>query len=167
MSFHEKSAWACLISIVLVFAPYLLVVVQHPMGFVGLFPVAVVVLVVLLTAFHMVNALATRSIRETGETPPLDELDRVIELRAAKLSGVVLAVAVMGWCLAAMYVVPAIGIGELAHAKASDAVSALTQFHIPVSQALIAIQILFAGFVIANTAYYGSIIAGYRRLAGG
>ncbi len=167
MSFHEKSAWACLISIVLVYIAYFALVFQHPMAFVGLFPLAAIILAVLLAAFHTVNALLTRSIRKTGDVPPQDEMDRMIEMRAAKLSGVVLAVAVMVWCMIAMFAVPAIGVGELAHAKAPDAVVAPSQFRIPVSQALTAIQILFAGFVIANTAYYGSIIAGYRRLADG
>jgi hypothetical protein len=167
MSFHEKSAWACLISIVLVFAPYLSVVFQQPMAFVGLFPLAVIVLVVLLTAFHIVNALVTRSIRKTGDVPPHDELDRMIELRAAKLSGIVLAIAVIVWCMSAMFFVPAIGVGELVQANMPDAIPAPPQFQIPVSLILTAIHMLFAGFVIANTVYYGSIIAGYRRLAHG
>jgi hypothetical protein len=167
MSFHEKSAWACLSSIMLVFAPYHWVVFQYPIAFIGLFPLAVIVLCILLTAFHLVNALATHSIRETGDTPSLDELDRLIEMRAAKLSGIVLSVAVMVWCLFAMFVIPAIGVRELTPTPMPAAVPAATQFLIPVSQALLAIHLLFAGFVIANIAYYGSIIAGYRRLAHG
>jgi hypothetical protein len=167
MGFHEKSAWACLISIVLVYIAYFALVFQHPMAFVGLFPLAAIILAVLLTVFHIVNALVTRSIRQTGDVPPHDELDRMIELRAAKMSGIVLGVAVMVWCMFAMFVVPVIGVGELAHTKVPDAAAAPSQFRIPVSQALTAIQMLFAGFVIANVAYYGSIIAGYRRMADG
>jgi hypothetical protein len=167
MSFHEKSAWACLISIVLVFAPYLTIVLQRPMAFVGLFPLAVIVLVVLLTAFHIVNAIVTRSIRKTGDVPPHDELDRMIELQAAKLSGIVLATVVAAWSIAAMFGVPAAGVGELVGTGVAGDVAAPSQFAIPVIQALTAIHMLFGGFVIANIAYYGSIVAGYRRLAHG
>ncbi len=152
MSFHEKSAWACLISIVVVFVPYFLIVFQQPMAF-GLLVLAVVLLSVLLSAFHIVNALMTRSIRTTGDIPPHDELDRLIELQAAKLSGIVLAIAVVSWSLSAMVRVPVLA-GEG---------TTPSQFAIPGIQALTAIHLLFAGFVVANLAYYGSIIAGYRR----
>src|SRR5262245_12129611 len=130
MSFHEKSAWACLVSIVLVFVPYLVVVLRYPASFFGLFPLAVLALIGLLTAFHMGNALATRSIRETGDTPPLDELDQLIELRAAKWSGLFLGAAVMMWCLTAMWAIPTLEI--------ADANLALTAIHL-----------LFAAFVAA------------------
>ena len=42
-----------------------------------------------------------------------------------------------------------------------------TQFAIPVTDILMAIHFLFAGFVFANLVYYGSIIVSYRRLANG
>ena len=74
-------------SIVLAFVPYFWIVFRFPMAFVGVFVLAVVVLVALLVAFHVVNAMATASIRNTGDVPSPDELDRLIELRAAKLSG--------------------------------------------------------------------------------
>ena len=164
MSFHEKSAWACLVSIVLVFVPYLAIVLQQPLAF-GLLAAAVIILAVILTAFHIVNAIVTRSIRETGDTPPHDELDRMIELRASKRAGVVLAVAVMGWCLGAMVLAPALASDALG--SGATIAPALSQLRVPVSQALIAIHLLFAGFVIANTVYYGSIVASYRRLAHG
>jgi hypothetical protein len=54
------------------------------MATLGLFWVSAIGLVALLTAFHIVNAIATRSIRTTGEVPPVDELDQKIELKAAK-----------------------------------------------------------------------------------
>jgi len=166
MGFQEKSAWACLIAIVAVYVPYFWVVFQYPMAF-GLFVVAAIILAVLLTAFHLVNALATRSIRKTGDVPPLDELDRMLELRAAKLSGVVLAIVVMGWSLVAMFGVPALAISELVQASTPDGGGPSVQLSIPVVQALTAIHALFAGFVIANIAYYGNLIVGYRRLAHG
>lgn len=166
MSFHEKSAWACLIPIVAVYVPYFWVVFQYPIAF-GLFAVAAIILAVLLAAFHIVNALATRSIRKTGDVPPFDELDRTIELRAAKLSGIVLAVAVMVWCTIAMFGVLAVGVSEVVHAEVAGDAATPSGFVVPVMLALTAIHALFAGFVIANIAYYGSIVAGYRRLAHG
>ena len=150
MSFHEKSAWACLVSIVFVYIPYFALVFQYPLAYVGLFPLAAVLLTVLLTAFYLVNAIVTPSIRKRGSSPAHDELDRVIELRAAKLSGFVLAFAVMTWCLLAMFLVPTLGIGQFAHVKLPDTLMAPSQFQVPMSQALTAIQLLFAGFVIAN-----------------
>lgn len=162
MGFHEKSAWACLLSILAVYVPYFWVVLRHPMAL-GLFVFAAALQAALLVAFHLANAIATRSIRRTGDTPPLDELDRIIELRAAKRSGLVLAVAVMTWCLAAMFGAPAVG----AAATAAADFAAPSGPAVPVLLALTAVHALFAGFVLANLVYYGSIVAGYRRLAHG
>ena len=167
MSFHEKSAWACLVAVVLVFVPYFVHVLRYPMAFVALFVFAVIVLVALLAGFHIVNALVTPSIRETGDTPRHDELDRLIELRASKLSGIVLGIAVLLWSIAAMLGVPAAGVSEIVKAKAESAIVAPTQLAVPMNYALTAIHLLFAGFVAANVIYYGTIIAGYRRLADG
>ncbi len=167
MSFHEKSAWACLVSVVLVFVPYFVFVFQYPMAFVGLFVLAVVGLVALLTSFHVVNSLVTASIRKTGNTPPHDELDRTIELRAAKLSGIVLSVVVLAWSIIAMFGIPAAGVREVVNANEAGGVVSASQFAIPVLYVLTAIHLLFAGFVTANMTYYGTIVAGYRRLADG
>lgn len=167
MSFHEKSAWACVGSIVLTFVPYFLIVFRYPMAFVGLFTVAVVALVALLVGFHVVNAIATASIRRTGDVPPLDELDQLIELRAAKRSGTVLAVVVVLWSIVAMFGLPAIGVGQIAGENAAGEAVSASDFAIPVTQAMIWVHALFAGFVIANVTYYGSIVVSYRRLADG
>ncbi len=168
MGFHEKSAWACLLGIVLVFVPYFYFVFQHPMAFFGLFVIAVIVQVAFMTAFHVLNAILSPSIRKTGDVPPHDELDRMIELRAAKISGVVLGLVVISWCLIAMFGAPALGVHEIALAKASGASDlSPSQFAIPVMDVLLAIHTLFAGFVMANIVYYGSIVMGYRRLAHG
>lgn len=160
MNFQEKSAWACLGAILVVFSPYFWLVLKHPLAFIGLFPLAVAILVVLLIGFHIANALATRSIRTTGDTPAPDELDRLIELHAAKRSGLVLAFAVVAWCLGALFAVPSIGIAEQA-----PGIAAPIAPHISANIALRAIHLLLAGFVVANLVYYASIILGYRRLA--
>lgn len=166
MSFHEKAAWACVISILGVYVPYFWMVFQHPMAF-GLFVVAAIVLTLLLTAFHAVNALATRSIRKTGDVPPLDELDRTIELRASKLAGTVLGAAVIVWCMFAMFKVLSVGVVEVVPEGVSGDAVTRSGIVVPVMLALTAIHALFAGFVIANIVYYGSIITGYRRMAHG
>lgn len=156
MNFHEKSAWACLLSIVVIYGPYFLLVFRYPMAYIGLFGLAVIALAVLLAVFHIINAIVTPSIRNKGDMPAQDELDRMIEMRAAKLSGIVLSVAVMVWCLIAMFVLPTLGISEQA-----------ATFAIPVIQALTGIQLLFAGFVVANLVYYGTIVASYRSVSYG
>lgn len=168
MGFHEKNAWACLLGIALVFIPYFMVVFRFPMAFVGLFVLAVIVQVIFMTVFHIVNAIVSRSIRKAGGSPPLDELDRMIELRAAKISGVVLGVIVILWCMIAMYGAPAMGVQEVILANATGGTEhSPSQIVIPVMNVLLAVHTLFAGFVIANLVYYGSIVVSYRRLTNG
>jgi hypothetical protein len=144
MSFHEKSAWACLISITLVYVPYFVFVFHFPLAAMGLFWVSAIALVALLVVFHVFNAIATRSIRTTGDVPPIDELDQKIELKAAKWAGFVLSFAVVTWILVAMYCVAVIATST--------------------EMFMAAVQWLFAGFVFANAAYYGGIVFRYRRL---
>jgi hypothetical protein len=155
MSFHEKSAWACLISLAVVYVPYFFLVLRFPMAAIGLFWVSVFVLAVLLAAFHTVNAVATRSIRTTGVVPPVDELDERIELQAAKWAGLILGIAILAWILIAMY--PILGIGTGEGRTATHTVSMFA--------AMAAVQWLFAAFVLANAVYYGAIVFRYRRLA--
>ena len=166
MGFQERNAWACGCSILVVFTPYFWLVFRYPMAHVGLFAIAVAALVALLVGFHVVNALATASIRKSGDVPKPDELDRIIELRAAKLAGIVLATVVLSWSMAAMVGVPAPGVANIAAGAAENEVTA-TDFAMQVTRVMFWVHILFAGFVVSNVAYYGSIIAGYRRLADG
>lgn len=152
MNFHEKSAWASLIAIAAVHIPYFAIVMPRPETGLGLLIVATIGLIILLTAFHVANALMTKSIRTTGATPRPDELDRLIEYRAAKVAAFVLACVVMTWILIAVAGLPGLA-GE-------DSRVALTPI-------LLAVQWLYAGFVVANLAYYGLIVGGYRRMAHG
>lgn len=167
MAFHEKSAWVSLLSIVGVFVPYFVVVFQQPMAFASLFVVAVIVLVFLLTGYHIVNSIVTASIRKRGDIPPQDELDRLIELRAAKISGIVLAAVVICWCMLAAFGAPALGVSVIVNTSGLESSTSPDQFSIPVFSALTAIHVLFAGFVVSNVVYYGAIITGYRKLAYG
>jgi hypothetical protein len=165
MSFHEKSAWACLVGIGVVYVPYFTVVLRFPMAALGLFGLSAIALVVILVVFHTVNAIATKSIRSHGEAPPVDELDQRIELKAAKWAGFVLSIAVLSWIIIAMYSAPVIGASAAEQGKlAGNEISGLN-FAIPVFSAMVAVHWLFAGFVIANMAYYGGIVLGYRRIA--
>jgi len=166
MGFQERNGWACGCSILVVFTPYFWVVFRYPMVHVGLFAIAVAALVALLVGFHIVNALVTASIRNSGDAPAPDELDRMIELRAAKLAGMVLAMAVLSWSMATMVGVPVQGVANLVTATGEHAVTP-PDFAIQVAKVMCWVHVLFAGFVISNVAYYGSIIVGYRRLADG
>jgi len=165
MSFHEKSALACLISICCVYVPYFVLVFRFPMAALGLFWVSAIGLVALLTGFHIVNAIATRSIRASGEVPPVDELDQRIELEAAKWSGIILAFDVMTWTLVAMYSIPVIGNSMIEQMTATGSGVSPESYSIPMFTAMTAVHWLFAGFVLANVAYYGGIVFGYRRIA--
>jgi len=99
----RKECLVNMLSVVGVFVPYFVFVFQNPMAFIGLMVVAVIFLVALLVGFHIVNAIITASIRKRGDVPPQDELDKLIELRAAKISGMMLSVIVVGWCLMAAF----------------------------------------------------------------
>jgi hypothetical protein len=155
MSFHEKSAWACLISLTVVYVPYFWLVLRFPMAAIGLFWVSAIVLVVLLAVSHAVSALATRSIRAAGRMEPVDELDQKIELQAAKWAGLILGIGILTWVLIAMFLILRIG--------ANDGLSAASA--VPKLAAMAAVQWLFATFVLANAIYYGAIALRYRRMA--
>lgn len=160
MSFQEKSALASLVAMACAYVPYFFLVTHYPMAALGLFWVAAGGLAVILAVFHAVNALVTRSIRLRGAAPATDELDRVIELRAAKMSGIVLAVAVFCWILFCMYAIP-VHLHAAGQAQATD----VSQLQVPALTAMTAIHWLFAGWLIANVVYYGAIVFGYRRMA--
>ena len=108
MSFHEKSAWACLVGILAVYIPYFAVVFSQP-GYVWVLPAflaAVVGLVAILVVAHLVFALTQARIRRTGDAPPPDEFESAIEGRATKVAAYVLSVVVISWCLAAYVGIP-------------------------------------------------------------
>lgn len=162
MGFHEKSAWACLIGICGAYVPYFVAVSRAPLAGLALFWLSAAGLTALLTAFFVINAIASRSLFASGGVPPVDELDQRIERTAAKWAGFALAFAVMIWILGAMYLLPLTS-GQVepppgnANAGASPS--------IPLSEAMQAVHWLFAGFVVANLVYYGGIVLGYRRMA--
>jgi hypothetical protein len=162
MSFHEKSAWVNLLVITGIFVPYFIFVFQQPLAFLGLLTIAVILQVALLVGFHIINALVTKSIRKRGETPPPDEMERLVELRAAKFAGFVLAFVVMSWFIIAAFGAPILGVTALVNFGTSAA--GPDSLSIPLLPILTAIHLLFAGFVLSNIAYYGAIIAGFRKL---
>jgi hypothetical protein len=166
MGYQERSAWACGCSIFVIFIPYFWFVFRNPMAYVALLAIAVVGLVALLIAFHIVNAIATASIRKSGDVPAPDELDLAIELRAAKLAGMILSIVVVSWTIAAMLGLPAEGVANIAAAAPESAVTA-SDFAIHVTNAMCWVHLLFAGFVLSNVAYYAAIVVGHRRLANG
>lgn len=166
MGFQERNAWACGCFTLAAFTPYFWLVFGNPMAYATLFTIAVFGLVVLLIGFHSVNSMASDSIRKSGDVPAQDELDRIIEFRAAKLAGIVLATVVLIWAIAAMVGVPAEGFANTATAS-SEGVANASDFAIPATKVMCWVHLLFAGFVISNVTYYGGIVAGYRRLTNG
>lgn len=166
MGFREKNAWICGLSILIVFTPYFCWVFPNPMSHVGLFAMAVFCLVALLVGFHVVNAILTPSIRKTGDVPEADELDRLIELKASKFAGIVLAVAVLGWSISAMVGIPAQGVFNVVESQNDNSLNA-SDFGLSVNQGMRWVHLLFAGFVVSNLLYYARIVLGYRRLSHG
>ena len=163
MSFHEKSAWACIAALLIVFVPYFFYVFQYPMAYVGLFVVAVVVLSVLLIGFHGFNALFSPSLRKSGSPPDLDERDKSIEIKAAKVSGILLGILVMCWCLNAMCGIPIAATINFQNGYSEGSAASLNHFSIPAFKALLWVHALFAAFVFANLSYYAMIVYAYRR----
>jgi hypothetical protein len=95
-SFEEKSVWIQLVGLVVALGLYFVIAglmlaagVTHIMPYVPLFAVAVVVLVIVMTAGHALAALLRRP-------EPRDERDRLIEWRAESSAGWVLGVGVIG-----------------------------------------------------------------------
>ena len=166
MSFHEKSAWACLVTIVAVFVPYFVSVLQYPVTYIPLFIGAVALLIGLLIVFHLINALVSPEVLRRGDGPPRDERDQSIEQAAARTSGFVLGFVVLVWCLNAMVGIPVAAISNVAELAPRDQEQALAGFAVPAVDALRAIHMLFGGFVVSNVIYYAMIIVGYRRAGG-
>ncbi|MDG2182623.1 MAG: hypothetical protein P8L78_13100 [Mariniblastus sp.] len=167
MGFREKNAWFCFVAIFVVFAPYFYFSLQYPVEHVSVFFIAVIGLVILLSVFHAINAIATKSIRESRDAPQADELDAVIELRASKGSGVILMALVLIWCLVAMWSVPVEAVSNTVIQQEGSASPDELGFAITSAEALLWINLLFAGFVVSNLTYYGKMIASYRGLSNG
>ncbi len=94
-SFEEKSVWVQLSSMVLVLGGYFVVAgsmmaggVNTLIAYVPLFVTAVVLMVIVLIAGHILAAI-------TGRPEPRDERDRLIEWRAESNSSWVLAIGVL------------------------------------------------------------------------
>jgi hypothetical protein len=102
---------------------------------------------------------------DTFDTPPVDELDQRIELRAAKWASVTLASAVVTWILYAMYSMPAIGAGVFEQVTANGAEVSSSDFAVPVFMAWQPFSGCSPDSYFANVAYYGGIVIGYRRVA--
>ena len=170
MSFREKNAWICVVSILFVFTPYLYFSLQDPLEHLPIFFMAVLGLVFLLVVFHSINAIGTKLIRDSGNAPKLDELDKFIELQASKWGGIVLATLVLSWSVIAMVSIPSGTVSELSNASSSRLAAATFEeldFKVSASQARFAINLLFAGFVFSSLVYYGKIIASYRGISNG
>ena len=169
MGFREKNAWICVVSILFVFTPYFYFSLQYPLEHLPIFFMTVLGLVFLLVVFHTINAIGTKSIRDSGNAPQLDELDKFIELQASKWGGIVLATLVLSWSVIAMVSIPAETLSELSNASSSRLAAAFEEldFKVSASQASFGINLLFAGFVFSSLVYYVKIIASYRGISNG
>jgi hypothetical protein len=164
MSFHEKNAWFCVLALLLVFIPYFVLVHQTPVASIIFLIVSVVFLAVLLGGFHLINSLVCAAkTGANGESQALDERDKIFELKATKLSAIVLGSFTITWCLNAFLQIPWQGFANMELAPAAD--PPLSTFSISSMDALWWVQVLFAGVVVANLAYYTSLIFQYRRAA--
>jgi hypothetical protein len=186
MSFHEKSAWACLSAILIVYVPYFVIVFSHP-GYLVVPPAfigAVIVLVVILGVSHTILAIHSASIRKTGEVPERDEREIGIELSAMKISSYVLSVAVITWCIFAYVGIPVsrvkhqqeitsvteyqtdgrqVLVGQASAKQNQRDLSLSNLLPIPAHGALFFVHALMMGFVMANIVYYAAVVFGYRR----
>jgi uncharacterized membrane protein len=170
MGFREKNAWICVVSILFVFTPYFYFSLQDPVEHLPIFFMTVLGLVFLLVVFHTINAIGTKSIRDSGNAPQLDELDKFIELQASKWGGIVLATLVLSWSVIAMVSIPVEPPSELSKVSSSRLAPATFEeldFKVSASQARFGINLLFAGFVFSSLVYYGKIIASYRGISNG
>ena len=138
MSFREKSAWACLITLLAVQVPYFLHVLPlfargsaAPAELWGPFVGAIVAQVVLLAAIHI--GLARQASRE-----PRDERDAAIDSRATRRAYALLSVEMCLLMFSTLWFGPAVSI------------TALGQF-------------VLAGWVLAEVARYLSQLWDYRR----
>ena len=92
-------------------------------------------------------------------------MEKRFDQTALKIAGYFLSVVVLLWCLNVLVGIPVLAIRGLAAADQNVAQVDLSQLSIPAVQALNAVQLLFAGFVLANVVYYVSLILCYRRVA--
>ena len=161
MAFNEKNAWICLFGLAMVYVPYFVIALINPAASFPMFFIAIFVLILILSGFHLINALFDSNLRKTGSQPPLDEREIGIETRSAKFAGLVLSVFVTFWSLFALA-----GLAMLiSHALPleQEPMKQIATLQIPAMPVFLGFQILFAGFVFANISYYGAIIVGYRR----
>ncbi|MCX6597313.1 MAG: hypothetical protein NTV70_13205 [Acidobacteria bacterium] len=113
LSFEERSVWVQLISLLLVLGGYFIVAQQmvsrgvtELVVFAPVFAVAVVLMVVVTVAGHIVAALVSRP---EGQ----DERDRLISWRAESQSGWLVATGVLAGITAMVFSVPTVWVAHL------------------------------------------------------
>ena len=165
MSYHEKSAWLTLIPILLVFVPYFIAVFKTPFATVFFLIIAVIALVVILTICRTGLAIATPKVLRTGDEPGMDEMERRFDRTSVNVAAYFLSTVVVLWCLNTLVGIPIQAFRGLAESERTITNIDLSQLTIPAVDAVNAVQLLFAGFVLANVIYYVSLIVCYRRVS--
>jgi hypothetical protein len=144
MSFREKSAWACLVTTVLVFVPYFGYVFRlyavgelSPGSIIAAFLAVVMVQSCMNIAAHIVFAIQLRQ-------SPKDERDRLIESRSFRNAYLVLACSTLLLMMAVVL---------LAKSISTD----------PVVSAVVVSQVVFLSFVVAELIKYLTQAISYRQ----
>ena len=163
MSFQEKNAWACLLAILVVYIPYFSFTLREPAPSIVPFIAAVVFLVVLLIVFYALNATVSKQIKGIDPQPKPDEREQYIDLKASKIAGFVLAVWVIVWCVNAMLLLPFVEFSTPATNASLDSTTSISLVSISGIVAIWWVNLLFAGFIFANTVHYATLIFFYRR----
>jgi hypothetical protein len=150
MSLHEKSAWACLASTLLIWGAYFVLVFTLPVEQSGIAVPAVIAAIVLQTIVMIAASISFAILHR--ESSLYDERDRLIALRSGHCAGWVLSVGVFCCVVlfpmreAALHMDPpgALATGALASPFATG-------------------NILLALFVFSEVVHYGAQILLYRR----
>lgn len=160
MTIHEKSAWASVVAILVLYIPYFSAVNAQPMEGVYRFWGVTIGMAVIMGVFHAIDAIVHVIRHRTHVVTLVDELDQAIQRDAAMVAGGVLAGVVVCWVIGMMYALPlsAVTVTE----TTSDGIRTYVAWS--VDDIMRAIHWLFAGFVMANLVYYFVMIVRYRSM---
>jgi len=138
MSFREKSAWACLVSTLVVFVPYFINIARLQAA--GVLEMGAIVGLLVAAIFFqaVLTAAATILVAIRSGTETMDERDRAIELRSFRNAYFVLAVSLVTAICGMIFAAPRLTLPLVS-------------------------QVLFGCFVAAEAVKYLTQVVSYRR----
>jgi len=163
MSFQEKNAWVCLLAILAVYIPYFSSSLREPTPSIVPFVAAVVFFVVLFIVFYALNANFSKQMGGVDQEPKRDEREQYIDLKASKIAGFFLAAWVIVWCVNAMFLFQFVEFSTPATKASFDSTTSISLVSISGIVAIWWVNLLFAGFILANAVQYATLIFFYRR----